>query len=168
MQRQLSIILYILLTCFSIQSNGGEFMGLFNKKTETVYPFSGFDGQLFYKGEPAAGAVITRIYNQMEEGEVEETTTADDHGYFQFKSISTEFKQPTLSSLSYLSRQKIIVNYKHENFRIWGGGKPDKREFSEFQGKPKNFTCELTEDRRTIDHGVSFIGTNCHWDIDKD
>jgi len=147
-------------------AKGGEFMGLFSKKEkEIVYPFSGFEGQLLYKGEPAAGAKITRKYNQMDKDKFEETITADAEGRFKFESIAVEYNPPALRALDYMSHQSIFVKYNNEEFQIWGGGKGDREEFAEFNGQPKNLICEITGDIRRVDAKKGFVGTACYWDV---
>lgn len=139
-------------------------MSLLNKKKEIVYPFSGFEGQLLYKGEPAANAKITRIYNQMEQGEIQETATTDNEGKFNFESIALEFKKPLISAVSYISHQKIFVTFNQETYQIWGGGKSSKLEFSEFGNKrPEQLTCELTDEPYVVDLEKDGIVTNCKW-----
>ena len=137
-------------------------MGLFNNKKEIVYPFSGFDGQLLYKGEPAAGAQLTRSYDMFGE-KFEETITADEEGRFAFSSIAKEFRAPMMRPVNFLVSQEINVHYKGVRYDIWSGSKFQKGEFEEFGGEPKDFICELIEDMRTIEFGLSFFGTNCKW-----
>lgn len=160
------ILCVLVVGLYSCSSYGGEFMGLFSNKLEVVYPASGFEGQLLYKGQPASGAVIERVYDQMEQGEVKEKTVADEQGRFKFLSVALDYKEPWLSPVSYQSHQTITVTYKELEIEIWRGSKSGKGEFSEFSGKPKNFTCELTEQKRSLRVDFGFFGTNCHWDVE--
>jgi hypothetical protein len=165
MYKKILLFFFIILFLIPIV-RGGEFMGLFKKDKEIVYPFSGFEGQLLFKGEPAAGAKIIRSYELQGADKVEETINSDSNGLFKFESIAVEHKKPTLAPLNFLSHQDIFVEYKNQTYNIWTGGKTDKAEFSEFKGKPKDLTCELTDDTHTVDLGIGFIGTNCHWTVD--
>lgn len=158
----------VLLTMTLLTNNayGGELLGLFGKKEELVFAFSGFSGQLLYQGEPAAGAVITRSYDQMGEGEVIESVVADEQGRFNFVSIALKFKPPVFSTIDYISSQEMRVVFNNEQFSIWNGGKRSKVEFGEFNGRPKNFTCELTGEKRSIRFKLGgFVGTSCHWEV---
>lgn len=142
---------------------GDEGMGIFKKK-ETGCVFSGFDGQLLYEGEPAAGATLIRKY-ELFGRKGEDKTTADSNGHFQFDSVFWEFSEPFLTPTGFLVHQQIFVQYQNTETQIWGGGKGATPEFSEFNGKPKDLVCELTNDPRRVDiedHG--FIGTSCSWD----
>lgn len=160
------VVLLLAVILLAIAGKAAKKMGLFGRQKELVYAFSGVEGQLLYKGSPAAGAVVTRSYAQMDDAEVKESVFADDQGRFTFDSIKVEYKAPILSPLEYLSYQVITVHFNNMETRIWGGGKVSKEEYSEFKGKPRDFTCELTDERRTIDFGVGFIGTNCFWSVE--
>ena len=142
-------------------------MGFFNNKKEIVYPFSGFEGQLFYKGEPAAGAQLTRSYDMFGE-KFEESIMADKEGRFAFTSIAKEFRTPLFSPVEFLVHQDIFVKYGENSYQIWAGGKMDKEEYSEFNGKPSALSCEITSDLRRVDLKHGFIGTNCHWNLQKE
>ena len=135
-------------------------MGLLKK--EPACAFSGFEGQLLYKGEPAAGAKITRSYELFKD-KGEETIYADDQGRFRFESIIVPFRTPFLAPVSFVSHQNIWITYKDETYQIWTGGKMSKEEFSELGSKPKNLWCEITEELRGIDTN-GLLGTNCHWE----
>ncbi|MEJ2741841.1 MAG: hypothetical protein P8176_04985 [Gammaproteobacteria bacterium] len=152
----------ILLCLFFSSAEGGEWMGFL--KREIGYPFSGFEGQLLYKGEPAAGAEITRTYDLFGD-KGQELLVADDQGKFKFDSIVLKFRTPLLAPVEFLSYQEIYVNYRGEQYRIWGGAKRVNKEYSEFNGRPDNLRCELTEEPRRVDLvGRGFIGTSCHWE----
>ena len=139
-------------------------MGLFTNNKETVYPFSGFDGQLLYRGNPAANAKITRSYEQLGGDTHEETIYADSEGRFSFESITSEFKKPVLAPVEYMSHQSIFVEYLGENIQIWGGGKADKSEFAEFGGSsPKQLTCEITGEAKLFELAKGGIVSRCTW-----
>lgn len=139
-------------------------MGLL--KGESVYAFSGFSGQLLFKGEPASNAKITRRYELSKPNEYEDSTITDSEGRFSFESAIADYRKPLLDVHGFLARQQIFVEYQRETYQIWGGSKDAKEEYSEFKGKPQNLTCELTEEPHMVDLRTSFIGTSCHWDVD--
>lgn len=144
-------------------------MSLWGREKETVYPFSGFDGQVLFKGKPAAGAVLTRSYNQMGAGKVKDSVTADDQGRFRFQSIALEYTEPRLSAVDYLSRQDIFVAYAGEDFLIWSEAKRKREEYAEMEGERKVVVCEVTAEPVPIerDDGVGLLVTNCVWQNQK-
>jgi hypothetical protein len=163
----LNIILKIFV-CYLVASHatGGEFMGIWKK--EPGYAFSGFSGQLLFNGEPASHAKLIRRYELSKPNEFEDSTVADGDGYFSFESILVKYRAPLLASHDFLSHQQIFVEYRGEQYQIWGGGKTQREEYSEFGGKPSNLKCELTEESRRVKNELSgMIGTNCHWDLDQ-
>lgn len=162
-----SIRTVIVLTAvlIAMNSHAGEFLGFFGGEKEAVYPASGFQGQVLYLGEPAVGALITRVFNQMDEGDFVEQVVADDEGRFTFSSVAFEYSEPWLSPVSYQSHQSITVTYQNVEVEIWRGFKTGKGEYSEFSGIPKNLVCELTEQKRSIRVDLGFFGTKCHWGL---
>ena len=137
-------------------------MGLFNNKKEIVYPFSGFDGQLLYKGEPAAGAQLTRSYDMFGE-KFEETITADEEGRFAFSSIAKEFRAPLFSPVEFLVYQDIFVKYHENKFHIWTAGKSAKEEYAEFNGTKVKINCELTNEPSGKSLPTILLVTSCNW-----
>ena len=135
-------------------------MGLLKK--EPACAFSGFEGQLLYKGEPAAGAKITRSYELFKD-KGEETIYADDQGHFRFESIIVPFRTPFLAPVSFLSYQKILIEHKGNTYHIWSASKRSKEEFSEFGLKPEHVTCELTDEPEGKDLTSGLLVTSCHW-----
>jgi hypothetical protein len=154
------IILALLFTSLVATSHAGEFM-FFTKKV-TAYPFSGFEGQLLYHGEPAANAIVKRTYDW--DGTLhEETIQADAEGRFHFNSVSVQYRE-SLSQFS--SSQRVFVNYAGEEYLIWACGKIEEAEFGEFGGEPKNLTCEITAEMEAKRLPNGPVGTNCTWTID--
>ena len=158
-------LLFTILFTLPIKALGGEFMGLFNNKKEIVYPFSGFDGQLLYKGEPAAGAQLTRSYDMFGE-KFEETIIADEEGRFAFTSIAKEFRAPLFSPVEFLVHQEIFVDFKSKRIQIWGTSKRLKGEYSEFNGKSVFIRCEITEEPRAVERSEQqgLMVTNFYWE----
>ena len=142
----------------AVEVNG---MSLF--KGEKVCIASGFEGRLTFQGKPASGARVVRKFNWKDEkGETEEII-ADEDGRFSFPTHWDELRR--LLPVQFVAHQSIFVYYHYKEYQIWGMGKMDKREFSEFGGKkPENFGCELTDEIRRIDLENEFVGTNCTWD----
>ncbi len=137
----------------------GSAMGLFGKKI-TVYPFSGFSGQLLHEGEPAAYAKVTREWD-WDGTKHEEVTSADKDGYFSFEPVRVE----TRESLSeFVSSQRVTVNFKMEDYSIWVCSKRDKGIYGEFGSEPVNLKCELTQELFDVDLIKGLAVSNCTWD----
>jgi hypothetical protein len=160
MLRQLSVFLILcIISIAAVEVNG---MSLF--KGEKVCIASGFEGRVTMEGKPAAGARIVRKFNWKDEkGETEETV-ADEDGRFGFPSHWDVLRR--LLPLQFVVNQNIFVHYNGQEYQVWGTGKMQKSEYSEFGGaKPKNFRCELTDrEIRGVSLEVGFVATTCYWD----
>jgi hypothetical protein len=133
-------------------------------KGEKVCVASGFEGRLTFDGNPAAGARIVRKFNWKDEkGETEETI-ADKDGRFSFPSHWDVLRR--VLPVQFVVHQNIFVYYSGQEYQVWGTGKMQKNEYSEFGGeKPLNFHCELTNDEvRGVALEVGFVATTCYWD----
>jgi hypothetical protein len=64
----------------------------------------------------------------------------------------------------FVSYQSIFVYYQGQEYQIWGIGKLEKGEYSEFDGKPENFRCELTDEPRGVELKRGFVTTSCYWE----
>ena len=62
--------------------------------------------------------------------------------------------------------QGIIAYYKGEEYDIWAHGKHLLEEFSELNGVPVNFRCELSDNYVPIDLDVytGLLVSRCKWD----
>ncbi len=145
------------LLCLWPVAHAGALM-FFGKKV-TVYPFSGFEGQILYQGQPAAYAKVKRTYDW--DGTLhEETVETDEQGKFSFDSVSVETR---LGISQFVSAQDIYVDYKGKTTEIWTCGKIEEEEFGEFGGEPEEFICELTNDQKAMRLPRGAVGTNCVW-----
>ena len=131
---------------------------IFTKKI-TVYPFSGFEGQLFYNGKPAAFAKVKRTYD-WDDTLHEEEVTADEQGRFRFESVSVEIRE---SLSQFVSSQEVFVSYEEQVFNIWSCGKIAKEEFGEFGGKPSLLSCDITQEQSAHKLPNGYVGSSCHW-----
>jgi hypothetical protein len=133
-------------------------------KGEKACVASGFEGRVTYEGKPASGARIVRKFSWKDEkGETEETI-ADKDGRFSFPSHWSVFRR--MLPVEVYARQSIFIYFKNQEYQVWGTGKMDRKEYSEFGGKkPENFHCELTDDEvRGIVLETEFVSTTCSWD----
>lgn len=137
-------------------------MGLIFK--EKGIAFSGFEGTLLLEGKPAVGAKLIRTWDVFNQ-KGEDHALADEDGRFKFSPIEIAFRTPAFAPVDFLSHQNIDVIHEGKKYEIWAGGKLEKEAYREFNGKPINLTCELTEETRRIDLNVGFIVSNCHWNF---
>lgn len=136
---------------------------MFFGKKNIVYPFSGFEGHLTHKGQPAGGAIVKRTYDW--DGEMhEETVMSDENGFFRFDSVAIETRE---SLTQFVSSQRIYVTFESVEYETWVCGKIAQEEYGEFGGKPINLTCELTDDLKALELPRGYVGTNCRWTIGK-
>lgn len=135
-------------------------MGLLKK--EKVFPFSGFEGQLLFKGKPAAGAKITRSYELFKES-ASETIETDQEGHFSFESIEIPFRTPLLAPVEFLSFQDIFVDYNNKEFHIWTSSKRSKQEYAEFGGQRVKVKCEITKEPVGKELPKGLLVTSCEW-----
>ena len=158
MFRQLLIGLIIsAIGIFAVEVHGMSLL-----EGEKICIASGFEGRVTFEGKPASGARIVRKFNWKDEkGETEETI-ADKDGRFSFPAHWDTLRQ--VLPVQFVAYQDMFVHYQGKEFQVWGMGKMNKREYSEFGGKPEHFRCELTDEIRRVDLESEFVGTSCYWE----
>ena len=123
---------------------------------------SDVEGRLTLNGQPAVGARVVRKVNWKDQtGESEETVT-DEAGRFSLPARWDVLRRALPAQ--FVAHQSIIVHYQGQEYQIWGTGKLETTEYSEFGGKPENFRCELTDDLRRVDLDYGFVATICRWE----
>jgi len=131
------------------------------KEVEAVL-FSPLEGKMTYQGKPAAGATIKLwVAWKDKEGQTEEYTVGD-NGDFSIPKKTVVYKANPLAQL--VIKQKLTVFFEGQEFNIWALSKMEEAVFTELGGKPINFTCELTNDEKTVRGNRSLGGTRCTWE----
>jgi hypothetical protein len=150
----------------SAMFHNAEIFAMSILKGEKVCIFSGFEGRLTYKGEPAAGARIVRHVNWKDQkGESDETVT-DENGRFSFPAKWATLRQVLPSQFT--ANQNITVHYSDQEFLIWTSVKLRKDEYSEFGGQPVDLRCEISQELERVESNnprSEVVGTNCRWEI---
>ncbi len=158
MLRKICIVLLLSTVGAMVVEASG--MSLF--KGEKVCVASAFEGQLFFKGQPLSGVKVVRQFKWKDEKGVSEDIITDENGKFGFPTHWDVLRRVLPSQ--FIVSQEIFVYHGSEKVQIWGAGKMTKGEYDEFNGKPYNLTCEITEEVRRVDLEVGFVGTNCRWE----
>lgn len=157
----MSVSLFLALLILATVMNKGISMSLFSKPEEVVL-FSEMKGHITFNGKPAKNAEIERwIKWKDQEGEKDHFTT-DDRGAFYLPELKVNAKLSGLSQL--VITQELKVKHHNATYNIWTLSKMDKKEYSELEGKPVNFRCELTTDEKGLRLKNSYLLTNCEWD----
>lgn len=139
-----------------------EIMAMSILKGEEVCIFSGFEGRLTYKGEPAAGARVVRHVSWKDEKGVSDETMTDEKGEFSFASRWDSLKglMKILPS-EFVAHQTIHVFYQDSKHHIWSASKRRKEEYSEFNGSPAFLSCELTDELEPFEVERGLVATSC-------
>lgn len=151
--------LCLLFILFAVQDDAMSM--LFPKK---VCLFSGFTGQITFEGKPLPNVRVKRSYS-FENKHTEEETTTDDQGYFTFESAWAKTRAPFIAQ--FVVEQHIYVYYQETEYQVWSAGKLLENEFGEFgEGveRLKSFSCELTEEIRSLRLRPGLALTNCRWE----
>lgn len=126
--------------------------------------FSGFTGTITKANQPIKGAKVIRSY-EWNNKKMTEVAVTDENGQFSFESVWATSRKVFV--VQFVSHQQIFVEYDGEREQIWGGGKGLEEEFTEFGGKPINFTCNLGDEIRGVSYKIGFMTTNAHWNVDE-
>lgn len=136
---------------------------LFGGEKSEVVVFSPMEGILLHKGKPVSGADIGLwISWKDKKGDTIHYQT-DEKGRFSIPKITDLYKDSALVQL--VITQELTVNYAGESYLIWTLSKTNGGLNVEFGGEPKNLTCELTEELKTIRTDEVLMGTRCNWEI---
>lgn len=140
----------------------GVSMSFFSKTEEEVVLFSEMEGHITYNGEPVKNAKIERLIKWKDDVGEKDYVTTDSTGYFHLDTRKEFINTSGFSQL--VIAQEIRVNHQSTEIPIWAKAKRDKHEFSELDGKPVNFRCELTDELVPVTAGRGTLLTSCKWD----
>ncbi len=145
-------------------------MGLFD--FFTIYVFSDMQGIVTLKGEPVAGAKVTRIGDHENDKVYTDSAITDAQGHFSFEPISTFSLRPMM--LGTIIRQKITIEHEGQEYLAWETKKKNDHIYGELNSKDSNapqkidLLCELTssqDDKKVlrIDFRNVAIKGLCQW-----
>lgn len=122
--------------------------------------FSEVKGELLFKGQPAAGAIVKRqVEYQSREGD---QTTADEAGRFSLPALYQRSVTRFLPA-EFVAAQSLVVEYQGQEYKIWSNTKRKPEENAELGGHPLVLRCEITDELRLHREFGSILRTNCTW-----
>lgn len=136
----------------------GNAMSSFNPLKACI--FSDMHINLTLDGKPASGAKVVRTVNW--KNEITDTFTADEAGQVDLPAMYQSSITQALP-VEFVSAQVIKVQYEDEEYKIWVYAKRDPAENVEFDGRPIQLTCELSEEPTTSRAFGSVVKTACKW-----
>lgn len=154
----LPIIVLLIVT-----ANTGFAMSLIKTKKVDAVLFSEMSGTITYNGEPAERVVLDLSVTWNEDQNITQEFLANSKGEFLIPKIEKIIETSPLVQL--VISQTIVAKYKGASYDLWIRSKRDIAEYTETEGKPANFRCELTDPliRREVESGQ--LGTPCKWEI---
>ena len=158
----------IILSLLMLLSLKGTAMSLFTLPEEEIVLFSEMKGYITLNGEPVKNAKIERLIKWKDDvGEKDYFTTGED-GSFYLPTVTIKAKLPKFRE--FVIYQEIHVEYEGNKYPVWAKSKREKTEFSELDGMPLNFRCELGKKMEPVETKRGLLVTNCIWDkiVDND
>lgn len=140
----------------------GYAMSLLYHPEQEIVVASPMEGQITYKGKPAADAKVERILKWKDDKGQTDFTNTNKDGFFKLPIVKESAKLPKLAQ--FVAHQEIAVTYEGTRYVIWVMGKMGKTLFSELGGNPKNLRCELMDDLNRVETDDGLLGTVCNWD----
>lgn len=125
--------------------------------------FSEMSGVITYNGEPATNVVLELSVTWNEDENISKRFKTNANGEFFIPKI--ERKIATSPLIQLVISQTIGANYNNASYDLWIRSKRDIEEYTETEGKPANFRCELTDPLIRIEVENGQLGTPCKWEI---
>ena len=129
---------------------------------ERVCLFSGFDATLVEGDKPLANRKLIRTW-EIRGAEYQDEVISDENGKFHFDTIWYDYR--VLFEVAFVSYQRIYIDEASEENQIWGGGKMQKEEYSEFGGEPKNVVCDTLQEPVKSALGNDSVWNKCNWEL---
>jgi|SRR5690554_1424098 len=155
------IKVFLVFVCVFLPIKGVA-MSMFSENEQEVILFSPMAGKITFKGEPASGAKIIRLVKWKDDKGESDTVIANEKGEFILPIKIDHFKINPIFQL--VIAQEIRVLFQGNEFLIWARTKRDINEYTELNGKPTNFRCELTKEFMPVQMEDGLFGTSCEWD----
>lgn len=152
----------VILAAFTFE---GVSMSFFSKTEEEVVLFSEMEGYITFKGNPVSNVKVERWIKWKDEIGEKDSVVTDSKGFFRLPIKKGMVKSSGVSQ--FVVAQEIRVYYQSKEYPIWAKAKREKQEYSELNGKPVNFRCELSDELIVVDSGRGTLMTSCKWDALK-
>ena len=127
--------------------------------------FSAISGTITLEGKPVAGARLVRTGDR--DGAKTDEAFTNDQGYFEFPAMYERTITKYLPQ-EFVAKQKLVVHYKSNTYRMWSAVKRDANENVESRGKPLIVECELSAEESLVVVNGSPIHSLCKWDVESD
>ncbi|MEY4589394.1 MAG: hypothetical protein RL497_1470 [Pseudomonadota bacterium] len=153
---------YIRLTALTMAVifNSSCEASMFTAKEDVVL-FSRVQGKLFFEGKPVVSAKVIRRYIYDTKDPIEDFCITNNSGEFDFPSVVR--KNTSVSGLTqFVSHQEMVVEFRGNVYPIWGHGKMEKAENSEYDGFFKKLKCNIDDELvRMRLNNRDLVLTNC-------
>ncbi|HEY7773608.1 MAG TPA: DUF6795 domain-containing protein [Marinagarivorans sp.] len=131
--------------------------------------FSPISGTITFKGEPAAGAKLTRTAGKAHtHGRLVDTAITDNQGQFEMPGVFEKVLLAKFLPMEFVAAQEIVVEFEGNSYKVWAGVKREREVNSESSGRPLVVACELTDEPKRASVGGGFVNSVCTWDFDPD
>lgn len=134
---------------------------------EKVCIASGISGVILQYGKPVPNLTLRRKLSwktlDWDQWDSVEEVVTNKKGVFKFESRWEKIRSKLMTQPAFAAEIEAANETIRETV-IFTTTKFGFHEYSEFDEKPINFRCELTEERRKVKTKLGFIGTNCYWD----
>lgn len=150
-----SCFLLVSVTLFPLMGQTMASMNPFKACT-----FSEMKIRLTLDGEPVTGAKVTRTVNWKKE--IVDTFRSDSSGFVELPAMF-ESSVTQVLPVEFVSSQVINVEYKDKDYKIWVYAKRNPEKNYEFDGKPIEMRCELSDTAETQRAFNSVLKTSCKW-----
>lgn len=136
---------------------------------ERVCIATGMAGVILIDGKPARNLTVQRKLRwKSDDWDNITQSVTNDHGEFSFATHWEDIRIKFMTQPVFTNRIEVL-NVDIEEPIIFTTSKIGLDEYSEFDGKPTNFKCELTDPWRKVKTKYGFIATNCIWElVDKE
>jgi len=136
-----------------------EAMSIFDVGKTCV--FSEVKAKLTRNGEPLKN---TKVIRRWEWNELkEDVTTTDEQGYFEFPAVF-EKSITRMLPVELVIAQGLYVEESDGETKIWSNSKREPEENAEFDGRPIEMKCEMTNDMEIHKEFGSRMRTLCTWE----
>lgn len=149
----------ILLVVVFIVYQKVEAMSFFDVGKTCV--FSAVKVRLTKNGEPLKNTKVVRKWewNELKE----DSATTDENGFFEFPAVF-ESSISRLLPVELVIAQGLYVVEDGEEVKIWSNSKREPEENAEFDGRPIDMTCEITNELEIHREFGSRMRTLCTWE----
>lgn len=156
-----ALLFTVILIGLSTNGFSMGFFGLFAKKEEIVI-FGGIQGRILLNGEPAAGAQI-KLWTKWNSPEGNTLIVkTDENGRFELPEQTAQYRPSPFAQL--VISHELKVNYKGETYPIWIASARTGYTEGMLGFQPKNFVCELTQEKAYFEREQVNLFSTCQWD----